>query len=55
MKESRNLEFKEMIQSNTFLKTVSAFATMEQEESFLELTMMVWLRNKKCNRFLFKY
>lgn len=26
MKESRNLEFKEMIQSNTFLKTVSAFA-----------------------------
>ena len=26
MKESRNLEFKETIQSNTFLKTVSAFA-----------------------------
>ena len=36
MREDKCLEFKENIQSNTFLKTISAFAIMVQVKLFLE-------------------
>lgn len=40
MRETKDLEFKESI-SNTFLKTVSAFANFNEARSYLVLLMMV--------------
>ena len=56
MKESRNLEFKEMIQSNTFLKTVSAFANYGTGRIVFGIDDDGLVKGiKKCNRWLFKY
>lgn len=44
MKESKNLEFKKRYNPTHFSRQSVFSQTMEQEELFLELMMMVWLK-----------
>lgn len=51
MKESKNLEFKKTIQSNTFLKTVSAFANYGTGRIIFGINDDGLVKGiKKCNR-----
>lgn len=44
MRETRTLEFKESINSNSFLKTISAFANYSNGEIILAFAMMELLK-----------